>query len=34
VQVSRLRRRINAVGLTITCMRNHGYVMHERGTAD
>jgi len=30
VQVSRLRRRIAEVGPTITCMRNLGYVMHER----
>src|SRR5262245_14277578 len=33
VQVSRLRRRIAAVGLTITCVRNLGYVMHERSTS-
>jgi len=34
VQVSRLRRRIAEVGLTITCMRNLGYVMHERSSAE
>src|SRR5262249_17345468 len=34
VQVSRLRRRIAEVGLTITCMRNLGYVMHERSNTE
>ena len=31
VNVSRLRRRIAPLGLAITCVRGHGYVMQQDG---
>ncbi len=33
VNVSRLRRRIAPLGLAITCVRGHGYLLQQQGTA-